>query len=254
MMSHVTNEKLIAFKAIYLLKKHRIANLYFPIVCLLYSSCAPPVYYPTTRNAPMFAEKGEFQGTISNGNNLQMAYAVSNHLGVMTNGMWWSSRYDGKHRFGEAGIGYYSNNAANEIYFDFWGGYGAGRVYVTDTTRLTHRVSIRSFQGTYQKIFLQSGVAYRGRVIHAGFVNRFALLDFSGITGTDSGTPIVFHKTQQFFYEPSIVCKIFIKQFYFTTQLGLNVPIGKMDYRIPFMDNLFAIGVGVRLNFKKEKK
>src|SRR5690242_4360257 len=105
---------------------------------LLFTSCAI-VYYPNSRNVPMFSEKKEFQAsaTTGTGNNLQIAYAVTNHFGVMSNGMLWGANgvdknHINQHRYGEAGLGYY-NNYANKMFLDIWGGYGIGNVNAVDS-------------------------------------------------------------------------------------------------------------------------
>ena len=66
-------------------------------VVLLVASCAPVYYAPNAHNVPLFSEKNEATVSASfaildnpepmTGTDLQLAIAVSDHVGIMANGM-----------------------------------------------------------------------------------------------------------------------------------------------------------------------
>jgi len=244
-------------------------SIFAAALILLCSSCAV-VYYPSSRNAPMFSGKGEIQGSVSTGtgNNLQMAYALTNHIGVMANGMLWTDKekergHLNSHRSVEAAFGYYLNMKEN-LYVDAWGGYGWGNVKATDSiyyfsifSDYPTPPSSKSLEGNYQKIFFQASTGFKTESgnLRFGLVHRFSLLDFSTVRGHDGGTPVNFTSTLRCFYEPSLVVKFFYRQFFVSGQGGVNVPMGgSINENINYKKLQLSVGLGVRLNLKKENK
>ena len=82
-------------------------------VLVIMDACAP-VYVPNVVNVPMFNNQHEthasFHGALS-GTNAQIAYAVTNNIGVMVNACY-ENRFDdsssyAKRKFVEFGVGYY---------------------------------------------------------------------------------------------------------------------------------------------------
>ena len=73
------------------MKKQLIALLFLPV---LFCSCSHYYYVPNSQNVPLFREKNEyrFSGTLagveeSSSKELQAAYSVTDHIGVMANFM-----------------------------------------------------------------------------------------------------------------------------------------------------------------------
>ena len=58
------------------------------IIILISSLCSCSVYVPNGVNAPMFAKKGKalINASVGTGVNVQGAYAVSDHVGIIANG------------------------------------------------------------------------------------------------------------------------------------------------------------------------
>ncbi len=139
--------------------------LFFLLLSVLFTSCSV-AYLPNTRNAPMFSGKGEIQGSIATTGpaiNLQTAYAATNHVGIMVNGMNAKSESYGseRHRYGEIGLGYYVNTkkTGGLFYADVFGGYGMGNLNVYVDPGPKDLITRYWFQGSYQKFFLQPGAA-----------------------------------------------------------------------------------------------
>src|SRR5690242_8442254 len=124
-------------------------SLFLPLVFFC-SSCAV-VYVPSARNVPLFTKSGEFNGNLSwgtSGLNVQSAYAVSNHLGVMAN--FQSDAGNSRtHIAGDIGLGYYLRK---KVAFEVYGGYGIGKGYGSDLHfGLDDRVV--ELDGRYQRLF-----------------------------------------------------------------------------------------------------
>lgn len=64
--------------------KNPILITFLPI---LFYSCSGSLYNPSTLNTPLFSEKGEIElvGTAGLGGNLQVAYALTNHIAITGN-------------------------------------------------------------------------------------------------------------------------------------------------------------------------
>ena len=96
-------------------------HLIFISMMVCVSSCVT-LYKPNSINSPVLKEQGEFKGTIGLGTlgtgllNVQTAYAITDHLGIMLNGMYHSSHltddatFIRKHNqyFSESGAGYFT--------------------------------------------------------------------------------------------------------------------------------------------------
>jgi hypothetical protein len=92
------------------------------------------VYVPNTVNVPLLLEKGELRATL-NPNNAQVAYAVTDGLGVMANGFHESSSGDQVAASGQDGRGYLLELGAGHYrplgdgaVFEAYGGAGYGHV------------------------------------------------------------------------------------------------------------------------------
>ena len=91
--------------------------LLIAIIVLSFSSCKI-MYIPNTQNVPMLEEKGDIKVELGT-KDLQVAYGVTDHLGIMVNGYYnkndWSvtsgeydNQYLSKRTLVEGGLGYYT--------------------------------------------------------------------------------------------------------------------------------------------------
>jgi hypothetical protein len=152
------------------------------IILLLFTGCVT-LYKPNVINSPLLKEKGEGSATASLGvsgtgwANIQGAYAVSDHIGLMLNGMYHSRRTttEGTNSsteklniaFGEAGLGYFNQSGSNKnILFQLYGGGGYGATHDIITGGSSQNPEISS---KYTNIFVQPGFALIGKLISASF-------------------------------------------------------------------------------------
>jgi hypothetical protein len=138
---------------------------------LLLSSCVT-LYKPNAVHSPLLTEKGELSVATSMGIsgsgllNLQSAYAISDHTGIMLNGMYHhrtSSSADSSVErlnmyFGEMGVGYFSTfGKLKNGLFQCYGGGGSG--YTFDKIDYPNQ-SDPSVHANYVNLFVQPGIAY----------------------------------------------------------------------------------------------
>ncbi len=148
---------------------------YFSCVCLwaiiLTNSGCITLYKPNSLHSPLLKEKGELAteaavGISGNGlYNFQTAYAVSNHVGVLANGMYHQRKTDNQSGgyeklnifFAEGGVGYFSKIAENEEgLFQCFGGGGYG----TSSSRISGEASTPEVSAEFFNVFVQPGLAY----------------------------------------------------------------------------------------------
>jgi hypothetical protein len=124
-----------------------IRLLLFLVFCFFVIGCAT-VYVPNARNATLFDKKGEYKATafVWQTVDMQLAYAVSNHIGLMANGSTNLGNNLPRYRFGELGIGYFTK--VKDYHIEFFGGYGLGSATGNGIDKFA--------QGDYYRFFLQS--------------------------------------------------------------------------------------------------
>jgi len=152
------------------------------VATALLSSCSTNLYVPNSVNAPLLKEQGEIKGSIDE-SNLQLAVAVTDHVGIMANGFY--KTYEGeeyyKHygRLGEIGAGYFSP-LKNNLVFEAYAGGGMGFVSkkVTYTNSDNAEVS-NTFSAKGARAFIQPGIGYSNKYFDAAFTPRFTFVKYT---------------------------------------------------------------------------
>lgn len=146
----------------------------------LYTSCVT-LYKPNAVQSPLLKEKGELNASASLGlsgcglYNLQGAYALSNHAGIMLNGMYHNrirkSDDTSVERlnmiFGEIGTGYFNTfgkekNGLVQCYSGGGYGYTSDRIDAADQT-------YPEVNTQYFNVFIQPGVAFINKNLEVAF-------------------------------------------------------------------------------------
>lgn len=228
----------------------------FIVVALLFSSCAPQLYVPNTRNTPLFRQQGEFQGTVSLTTGLegQLAYAPGKHLAIITNGSFLkyhesAQDYNRKHRYLEGGIGYY--NATRNYRIEIFAGYGFGQgtsyaanYYFTPYFGQKDLVAT----GKYNRFFLQPTFGTNNPGFNLAFTLRASFVNFISFSSNDNNPAFDVVTIQpdegpQFFLEPAATGKFPITgNLQGLVQLGLNVAVPNDAY-FDYVPIQFAIGI-----------
>lgn len=150
------------------------------VACCALTSCVE-LYRPNPINSPMLREKGELSTTAAVGLsgsglfNVQSAYAVSNHFGIMADGMY-HFRNDRSSdsiveklnmRFGEIGLGYFSLfGKRNKALFQCYGGVGYGEV---KDRILNYEPEYPRVGSNYYNVFFQPGMVLLSKSIEIAF-------------------------------------------------------------------------------------
>jgi len=233
-----------------------IKNIIFYIIVssiCVFSSCAP-VYTPNVLNAPLFNEKGEFQANISagfNGYDPQLAFALTDHVGIMINGSYQdkdsseNSKKQHKHIFAEAGIGYYYP-IAEKYRLEIFGGVGQGNVWA----HFENNFVSKNAKANYTRYFLQPNIGICNDIFEGSFSPRLSLVDMQlydekmsefNTSGVD------------FFIEPTITAKIGYKFIKFFVQTGFCIPLTEgVEYgHSPFF---FSAGLHAKIVSRKKQE
>lgn len=184
-----------------------------------------PLYYPNTIHAPLLAEEGE--GNISghlgtSGINLQAAYAVNDHIGLMsnTNFIGSSDEVDAQ-LFTELGVGHFETLGAKGL-FEIYGGVGAGT--------------------EYYRFFAQPSIGFHSKNADIALTSRFVSLHlYDDLEGGN----------QAFYIEPAITTKLGLKNVKLIGQFGLSLPLESNT--IDHLPILISVGLEYRL-FKNKNK
>jgi hypothetical protein len=207
------------------------------------SSCSTSLYVSNNVNVPLMREKGEVKVNVDQ-SNLQVAYAVSDHWGVMVNGF--SRSYQGKEYFDhsgrliEAGGGYFLPLRENVI-FEAYAGGGMGKVDKKVTyTNAENRVITNTFNATGAKAFIQPSIGYGNKYFDIAFTPRFSYVKYlkfnsSGFSSEELAVDNLHQerllKADHLFAEPALTLRAGYKFFKLQLQYGKTMNIGKSDIR-----------------------
>ena len=234
--------------------KRRNNYLYFrhfitlPVIIVLLLTSCKILYIPTTHNSPMLSNKNEFQvsALVGTGVNLQSAYAVTDHVGLMLNGFFLSSNKemdlgsDSTKKINElwlnfeAGAGYFTK-VLDVFTFEIYAGGGTGRV-PGDFRNVNY-----TYDGTQtapmSKLFIQPAIGFRSKIVDISGVSRFSAITMNNQT--------------RYFFEPGVVAKLGYKNFRFIGSVGLSKPMNELE-NATWDYLLFNMGVGLQYNFGRK--
>jgi len=206
---------------------------------LILSGCAP-TYVPTTVNTPLLTYKGELQAAVyagTSGFDPQVAYALTDNIGLMLNGSFKDTKSDSsenfhKHNFIELGVGYYLRFVGKGR-FGIYGGYGIGDLQARSSSSIFNNTS----DVKLNRIFIQPEIGLVTDLIDLSYAMRIV------IVGVNQD-PLKYTRS---FLEPAVTIRIGYKHVKFMSQIGYSVPFNAtnlIDHQ-PFM---FSIGLHTRLN------
>lgn len=203
-------------------------------------SCVP-AYVPSVVNAPLLSEQYDvvisgFSST--SGFDPQLAYAVTDEIGVMVNGSFrttsskqvtdptYYQRY-----YGEIGGGYYTT-IGEFGRFEVFSGAGGGKV----NGGFTNSIFAPHTDVSYAKGFLQPSIGFVSSVFEVAFTPRLALVTMSQ-NALRSTAP---------FFEPALTFRSGYRNWKGVVQFGLSYPVG-VQPQFDFQPFTFALGIQIRL-------
>ena len=229
-------------------------NLNFLFIsCLLFTitSCTTTLYIPNGSNVPLLRENKELKVTVSSGNNLQAAYAVTDHVGLMANGFWTLSTGDdneipgnrkGKGSLVELGAGYFSR-FSNMVLETYVGG-GIGKLDYNDTE------NGKSYSSGGSRVFIQPNLGWTSKYIDVAVSGRLSGVKYNNFLA-EGYTPA--ELDQEFlrkanvedklwvFFEPAITLRGGYKYVKAQFQYGLSSKLTTGDLK--FADTYSSIGL-----------
>ncbi len=234
-MHHIIEDK--EFKIV---MKKRIVNIQrFILLSLLFSSCAT-AYVPNVVNTPLMNNKGEFQASLNtgiSGFDPQVAYALTDNIGLMVNGSFANRTSDSsddfhKHQFVEFGGGYFTK-VGSAGRFEVFGGFGAGNLQAEYDNELW--VSKARVNST--RFFLQPAIGATTSVFDGSFASRFVYVNLS--QNSDNASAM--------FVEPVLTGKVGYKYVKFIVQTGFSFLLTSNDVAFNYQPFIFSVGVQLNL-------
>ncbi len=210
------------------------------ILLIIYLSGCSPLYIPNTVNTPLLSNKGEIQGAVytgTSGFDPQLAYAITDNIGVMLNGSFENSESDStddyhKHQLFELGVGYYKKLSDNGR-FEIFGGYGFGKIDAyTEYAIFDTRSDVNS-----NKIFIQPAFGLSSKIFDFGFASRFVIINIHD--------DIVSYTRS--YIEPALTVRVGWKQVKFAYQIGYSIPFNE-DAIIEYQPLMMSLGLHVNIN------
>ena len=240
-------------------------------ITLMLSACTT-LYKPNPIHSPMLTNKGEGHISTTLGisgtglASMQAAYAVSDHIGIMTDGMFhyretnYTDPYNSGQEIlkifsGEVGIGYFEKFGVNQkqlfqIYTG--GGYGTTKAKITYINEPNPVIS-----ANFYNMYIQPGVVFTGNYMDLGidvrmnYVNLFNvnayLYDSFDFWNTNYN--FTSDSTLQFvLLEPNFTMKVGSKHLKGIFQAGLTIPIVNADGYFATNSDVFYFAPVFKLN------
>lgn len=218
-------------------------------------------YVPTAVSVPLLQEKGEIRAYLSP-TNAQVAYAITDHLGVIANGRfsnWEVARtvsdnhdnYNSKLTDIEIGAGYLAKSAKGLI-FEGYGGLGYVSANFTDMDFNNQPLS-GNFTSTGFKAFLQPNLGFTSNGFDMALSTRLSGVKFGKAETTYSLTKLEDYKLDKLgenahlFLEPAITLRGGYKWVKLQAQFGVSL---KLTEAVIPHNPLFG-SIGLSLNLAK---
>lgn len=214
---------------------HKYHKIGFILSLWIFASCSP-AYVPNVVNTPLLSNKKEIQASLYSGVSgfdLQSAYALTDHIGIMANGSFINNRNDSlenfrKHNFGELGVGYFSK-IGNNGRFEVFSGYGTGKVQAEFENNLWQSDAYAN----YSRIFIQPSVGAATDYFDGAFSPRFVMVKIQQNNE---------HFTE-YFAEPTLTGKVGYKYVKAVLQFGISIPMTEYP---DFNYNPFLLSLGIQ--------
>ncbi len=203
------------------------------------------VYAPNTVNTPLFQEGRQLK-VLAAPNNVQAAYAVSDHIGVMGNGYFnrFSSDDNDFHNKGfgaEAAVGYFAA-PGNGLAYEMYGGAGLLKVTIDESSKQ------KTFAVSGTKLFVQPGIGWVNPYVEVGVSPRLSMIsyaapDIKGYTAQEQSDHLYTGLSDSpfLFFEPALTVRGGYKWIKLQVQVGKVIKLSGQE--INFDDNLGSIGL-----------
>jgi hypothetical protein len=179
--------------------------------------------------------------------NVQLAYAITDHVGVMANGFRVNTQTENNNIRGngglvELGIGYFT--PANGFIFEAYGGAGIGMVKFSETKQENNTTVVRNFSADGMRFFVQPSFGYAGKYFEAALTPRFAFGKYNNIQTNYTEQEQIdgkFHNVGQpmwSFIEPALTVRGGYKWVKLQAQFGFSQKLNSqaLSYKSSFLN------------------
>lgn len=221
----------------------RYFSLLLPI-SVFFCSCRT-VYAPNALNVPLLQEKGEIKATLAT-NNLQLAAAVSDHVGVMANGYLNAYTSDDKNfrnkgKGVEVGVGYFGQTE-HRITYEAYGGAGLYNVKIKEDNNL------KTFDADAVKYFVQPAIGWVNPFFEIAASPRLSLIkygkpDMTGYSQNEQAANYfdILDRKIHTFIEPTLIIRGGYRFVKVQAQYGHSFKLSKNN--INYDENVGSIGL-----------
>lgn len=163
-------------------------HLFLIVIAITTVTSCNVAYRPSMVNTPLFTEKGDVAVTAAF-NNVQAAYAVSDHVGVMANGFLEHGTISNNETgsggigyMGEAGAGYFTMLGNKNVVFETYAGAGFGHLYLNNNYRdANNDIQKRTLDANGLKLFIQPGIGYKLPYFEVSGALRYSNVNYSNV-------------------------------------------------------------------------
>lgn len=272
------------------IKENLLTILLSISLIILLNACA--LYTPSHVNTPLFTEKGQLMAsaTAGTGENYQVAYAATNHIGIMANVFNYEisdfSSWDIDHKtistkklqnkgyanMHEIGIGYFKNRRESDKHADFrsifeiFGGYGYGNSRLNPSYRYNFdSLTNSSFSADFQhklpthKLFVQPSFGITTNIVEMAFTPRVSFLNYGKASSNVPDSLLTFNnynlinKNAYFFFEPTITFRLGYKNVKLHSQISASRLIGQRHFKDFNTGMNINVGMIIRLNTNRKR-
>lgn len=220
---------------------------------IAFTSCKS-VYQPNAVNTPLFNNAGEARISVDP-SNLQLAYAVTDHAGVMLNGFHVKENTEdnsirGKGGLIEAGFGYYTR--FRPFVFETYVGGGLGNVHFTETRQDDNGPNTYTFDANGMRFFVQPSFGLTSRFFDVAITPRFVMGKYYNVATNYSTQDQIDGRFYQVdrpmwtFIEPALTVRGGYQWIKLQVQFGLSQKLNSEP--LSYKDSFLNVGLSFNLN------
>ncbi|TXK37878.1 porin family protein [Pontibacter qinzhouensis] len=251
---------------------HLTQLLSFLCLCLFSGAGCRMVYTPTMQNVPLLHEKGDLQ-LVANVQNLQTAYALSDHVAVMANGSYHQARwtmgstpsqreqdYKSNRYNVEGAVGYF-RPIVDKVSWEVYGGAGLGQVHLHNHPLIfgwgnTYPDEQLEYTANTRKVFIQPAIGLADKTVELSFSSRLVALQLQNIQTTYTQEQLQYDKLanldqhMHLFLEPCVTARFGFKWLKLQTQFLHSARLTKQEIR----HNPFVLNFSLQFNLSKQNR
>jgi hypothetical protein len=228
------------------------------ISAFIFVGCNPKYYAPNTHNVPLLKQKGNGIASFAAGEaraELQAAYAVADHLGVMLNLASFKPKNDdegdgGEGQLLEAGVGYF-RPISESFVFEAYGLAGIGEVENHFPSSIsTNPTTSGKIESKLFRVGGQSAIGFKSTYFDVAASARIAALNYHDISGSlifggEDQIEYLERQNNHILFEPALTVRGGYKSLKLQIQLGHSFNLSHSDFQQD--DGYFTVSIGYHL-------